>query len=101
MRIIWSPLAVDRASDIADYIARDKPSAAKKWVNTVFSKVEQLASSPEIGRIVPEINDTRFRELIYGNYRIIYRIDDKQISILTIRHGKQVLPIDEIKAEQR
>jgi toxin ParE1/3/4 len=99
MRIIWSPLAVDRASDIADYIARDKPSAAKKWVNTVFSKVEQLTSSPEIGRIVPVINDTRFRELIYGNYRIIYRIDDKQISILTIRHGKQVLPIDEIKAE--
>ncbi len=95
MRIIWSPLAVDRASDIADYIARDKSSAATKWVDTVFSKVEQLSSSPEIGRI----NDNCFRELIYGNYRIIYRIDDKQISILTIRHGKQVLPIDEIKAE--
>ena len=101
MRIIWSPLAIDRASDIADYIARDKPSAAEKWVNTVFSKVELLSASPEIGRIVPEINDNRFRELIYGNYRIIYRIEDKQISIRTIRHGKQILPIDEIKAEQR
>ncbi len=98
MRLIWSPLAVDRASEIANYIATDKPSAAEKWVNTVFSKVEQLKSSPEIGRIVPEINDSRFRELIYGNYRIIYRIEKKQISILTIRHGKQILPINEIKA---
>ena len=98
MRIIWSPLAVDRASEIADYIAQDKPSAAEKWIDTVFSKVEQLKSSPEIGWIIPEINDSQFRELIYGNYRIIYRIETKQISILTIRHGRQILPINEIKA---
>ena len=98
MRVIWSPLAVDRASEIADYIAQDKPSAAEKWIDTVFSKVEQLKSSPEIGRIVPEISDSQFRELIYGNYRIIYRIETKQISILTIRHGRQILPINEIKA---
>ncbi len=98
MTIIWSPLAIDRVSEIADYIAEDKPSAAEKWIDTVFSKVEQLESSPEIGRIVPEINNNQFRELIYGNYRIIYRIEGKQISILTIRHGKQILPINEIMA---
>ena len=96
MRIIWSPLAIDRASEIAGYIAQEKPSSAKKWIDTVFSKVEQLKSSPEIGRIVPEINDSQFRELIYGNYRIINRIETKKISILTIRHGQQILPIDEI-----
>ena len=98
MKIIWSPLSVERASEITDYIAQDKPSAAEKWINNVFSKVEQLKSSPEIGRIVPEINNTKFREIIYGNYRIIYRIEKKQISILTIRHDKQILPINEIMA---
>ncbi len=98
MNIVWSPLAVDRASEIADYIAQDKPSAAEKWIKTVFSKVEQLKSSPEIGRIIPEIRNNQFRELIYGNYRIIYRIEAEQIFILTIRHGKQILPINEIKA---
>jgi len=96
VKIIWSPLAIDRASEIAEYIAQDKPSAAEKWINTVFSKVGQLKSSPEIGRVVPEIRNDKFRELIYGNYRIIYRIEKTQISILTIRHGKQILPIDEI-----
>ena len=98
MKIVWSPLAVERASEIVDYIAQDKPLAANRWIHTVFSKVEQLRLNPEIGRIVPEINEHQFRELIYGNYRIIYRIETKQISILTIRHGKQILPIDEIKA---
>ncbi len=97
MIIIWSPLAIDRASEIAEYIALDKPLAAEKWINTIFSKVEDLELSPEIGRIVPEINNRQFRELIYGNYRIIYRVEKDQISILTIRHGKQILPIDEIK----
>ena len=98
MKIIWSPLTIDRASEIAEYIAQDKPAAAEKWINTVFSKVEQLNSSSEIGRIVPEIRNDQFRELIYGNYRIVYRIEKGQISILTIRHGNQILPINEILA---
>lgn len=98
MKIVWSPLAIDRASEIAEYIAQDKPSAAEKWIYTIFAKVDQLSSSPEIGRIVPEIRNDQFRELIYGNYRIIYRIEKRQISILTIRHGNQILPIDEILA---
>lgn len=98
MIIVWSPVAIDRASEIAEYIAQDKPSAAEKWINTVFAKVHQLSASPEIGMIVPEIRNVQFRELIYGNYRIIYRIEKRQISILTIRHGNQILPIDEIMA---
>lgn len=97
MRLIWSPLALERASEIIDYISLDNPSASNRWLNQVFNKVEQLISSPELGRIVPEISDKKLRELIFGNYRIIYHIEPTTISILTIRHGKQILPIDEIK----
>ncbi len=97
MKLIWSPLALDKASEIVDYISLDNPSAATRWLNIVFGKVEQLISSPELGRIVPEISDRHFREIIYGNYRIIYHLEPTTISILTIRHGKQILPIDEIK----
>ncbi len=98
MKIIWSPLAIERATEIVDYISQDKPSAAENWINTVFSKLESLEFSPERGRIVPEIENSQFRELIYGNYRIVYRIEQKQISVLTIRHGMQILPVDEILA---
>ena len=98
MKIIWSPLAVERASEIAEYIAQDNPTVAENWVNAVFTQVEQLKKFPESGRIVPEINNNFFRELIYANYRIIYRLEENRISILTIRHGKQILPVDEILA---
>ena len=90
-------MALDRVAEIAGYIARDKPSAAEKWVKTVFAKVEQLEISPELGRVVPEIGNVQFRELIYSQYRIVYRIEKKRISILTVRHGRQELPIEEIE----
>ena len=98
MKIIWSPLAIDRASEIAEYISQDNPTAANKWIDNIFNKVEVLQSSPEIGRIVSEIARKEIRELIFGNYRIIYRLEKLSISILTVRHSKQILPIDEIMA---
>lgn len=96
MKIIWSPLAIDRTTEIAKYIAQDNPSAAKKWVENLFAKVEILKSSPQNGRVVPETHIDDIRELIYGNYRIIYRLGDQRVSILTVRHGKQILPIEDI-----
>jgi len=98
MKTVWSPLAVDRAAEIAEYISLDNPTAAQGWVETVFEKVDVLNSSPESGRIVPEIERKEIREIIFGNYRIIYRVESNSVSILTIRHGKQILPVDEILA---
>ncbi|PIE68455.1 MAG: plasmid stabilization protein [Deltaproteobacteria bacterium] len=102
MKIIWSPLAIDRVRvvEIADYIAKDEPNAAEKWVDTIFSKVERLAIFSRSGRIVPEINNEQYREIIYGNYRIVYRIEKEQLSILTVRHGKQVLSMEDIVEHQ-
>jgi toxin ParE1/3/4 len=98
MKIIWSSLSIDRTTEIAKYIAQDNPSAAKKWVKTFFDKVQLLISSPQSGRVAPETHSDDIRELLYGNYRIIYRLEEKRISILTVRHGKQILPIEDIKA---
>jgi toxin ParE1/3/4 len=98
MKIIWSPLAIDRATEIAEYIAQDNPSAATKWVENIFTKVQLLKSAPKSGRMVPETHREDIRELIYGNYRIIYRAEKAKISVLTVRHGKQILPIEDIQA---
>jgi toxin ParE1/3/4 len=98
MKLIWSPLAVDKVSEIAAYIAQENLAAAEKWVDGVFRKVEDLQNFSESGRIVPETKNKTIRELIYRNYRLIYRLEEKRISLLTVRHGKQILPVDEIMA---
>jgi len=97
VKVLWSPLAVERVSEIAQYIARDNPSAAEKWVKTIFNKVGRLKTFPQSGRPLPETGDQSIRELIHGNYRIIYRIEKIRVSILTVRHGKQILPVEEME----
>lgn len=98
MQIIWAPLAVEQLEEIADYIVYDKPLAAENWVNTIFETVENLSEFPESGRMVPKLNRNDIREIIKGNYRIIYKVLNNEIHILTIRHGKRLLDEKVIEA---
>ena len=97
MKILWSPLSIERVTELALYIAEDKPGAADKWIISIFDTVEKLSKFPKSGRIVPELNKEEIRERIHGNYRIIYQINQNDIEILTVRHSKQILPEDEIQ----
>lgn len=63
MRVVWSPLALERVEDIAQYIAEDKPSAAVEWVEGIFDTVERLADFPESERVVPEVGDVALGKL--------------------------------------
>ena len=99
MKIVWTALALERIIDIADYIAEDNPRAAANLVTAIFNRVQALEDFPKSGRVVPEIGRYNIREIIHGNYRIIYRSDSNQIAILTVRHQKQVLPEKEIAKE--
>lgn len=98
MRVVWSPLALERVEDVAEYIAEDNPDAAVKWVGDLFTTVERLADFPESGRMAPEVGSRRIREIIFGTYRIIYSTRE-QIEILTVRRSSQLLRLSEIDNE--
>ncbi|MCP4660235.1 MAG: type II toxin-antitoxin system RelE/ParE family toxin [bacterium] len=98
MKIIWTPRALARVREIADYIARDRPKVAQRWALSVFDRVERLATSPKRGRMVPEARREEIREILHGKYRIIYRLDeDAVVSILTVRHGSRLFDSREIE----
>ena len=80
-------------SEIVDHIALDKPSVSRKWIESVINEVEKLASFPKAGRIVPELKTDQYRELIMGNYRIVYKLKKSEIHVLTIRNFKQILSL--------
>ena len=92
MKLIWSPVAVERLEEIAEYIARDSPAAADTWLGAVFDRIDLIKRNPEMGRTVPEIHTHTIREIVFRNYRIIYRHTHRAIVVLTIRHFKQILP---------
>ena len=97
MKIVWSPLAGERLDKVYEFIAQDNTSAAKKMVNRIIKKVDTLSKNPERGRKVPEANREEIREVFEGEYRIIYRVETKKVSILSIRNFKQILPKKDLK----
>ena len=88
VEIIWTQLAVNDLKEIHDYIAKDSKRYAGNQIKRIRAKTSILKSNPLVGRIVPELEISQIRELIEGNYRIIYKIRNrKTIEILTIHHS--------------
>jgi len=97
LRVIWSPLAVERAYEEARHIARAKPGAALIWLEGLFDSTDRLAEFPQSGRIAPEIGVPEYRELIYKSHRVIYRVQDKSVAILTVRRSRRLLDLSELR----
>jgi toxin ParE1/3/4 len=90
MRVRWSEPAVADLVAIHDYIGRDSPHFAQRFVERLIAAVEPLKSFPQLGRLVPE-GDGRHREILVASYRIIYRAEGQEILIVTVVHGRRDL----------
>jgi len=90
-QVIWAEPALADLDEIAEFIALDKPSAAKKLVRDIFSKIERLEDFPESGRKPPELNETRYREIIVPPCRIFYRIQKEKVFILHVMRSERRL----------
>jgi toxin ParE1/3/4 len=91
VKVRWTPQAADDLEAITEFIGQDSEHYASLFVMDVLQAVERLAHLPRIGRVVPEINDPAIREIILGNYRIIYRLHVELVEILTVYHGAKLL----------
>lgn len=91
VKIIWTDLAVEDLKSIHDYISKDSKSYANKFVERLLLKVDQLEEFPNLGRKVPEFNLEYIRELIAGNYRIVYKVNANHIGIVRIHHSASQL----------
>ena len=101
MKITWSPLAIERIQEISDYIQQDSPGAAEKFVEAIFSEAQRLKDFPNLGRKIPDFPNLPYRELLFENYRIIYRSGDSEVVVISIRHQKQLLPIEEVRGSAK
>jgi addiction module RelE/StbE family toxin len=93
VRIEWNERALDDLNEIYEYISRDSKNYAKLFVKKIYEKVQDLKKFPKLGRIVPETKNHSIREIIFQNYRVIYRNKTDYVEILTIIHGSRLLRI--------
>jgi addiction module RelE/StbE family toxin len=90
-RIVWSPDAAADLEEICNYIAENSELYARVFAQGIINAIERLQIFPMSGRIVPEYNQKDLREIIFQNYRIVYRIRSDDVEIVTIMHGARLM----------
>lgn len=93
VEIRWSPLATDDYESIIRYYEKTAPKFAQNLAKKIIYIIENLTQFPKMGRIVPELENMEIREIIYRNFRIIYRLKVNILEIGRIIHGSRLLRI--------
>jgi toxin ParE1/3/4 len=93
-QVIWAPQAIQDVEAIRAHVARDSAHYAGLVVERIVGAVERLQEHPRSGRIVPELGDESIREVIHGNYRIVYRLRHEVVEIATVFHGARLFRLD-------
>ena len=88
-----SPQFSEDLDEICNFIGKDSQFYAKEFVKKVFSMIDLIKKFPNLGRIVPEKQNSKIRELIYRTYRIIYQVKPNEIEFVTIIQGSSQLKI--------
>ena len=92
-RVTWSPRAIEDLEAIAQYIAVDSSMYAAAVVKTILNTTRNFSRFPFAGRVVPEFADEQIREWFAFSYRIIYQIENEEVLIAAIVHGKRILDL--------
>ena len=92
VKIVWTEISIEDLKEIFDFIADDSSRYAVITTQKIYQRTQAIVTNPFLGRIVPEFNDEYIRELIEGNYRIIYKIkNEMQVDILRVFHSARLL----------
>jgi plasmid stabilization system protein ParE len=89
--IIWANPALDQLEDIAEYIALDKPGAASRLVQEIFSSVDRLERFPDSGHVPPELPQSIYREIYVRPCRIFYRREGSTVLIVHVMREEMQL----------
>src|SRR5260370_29912335 len=71
-KVVWTETAWRDLERSADYIAEDSPGYAAAFVERVREHARSLDELTFRGRVVPELGESNVRELLIGNYRLIF-----------------------------
>jgi plasmid stabilization system protein ParE len=98
VKLVWTELSTEDLIEIFNYIANDSIRYASITVNKIYNRAQDIIDNPYVGRIVPEINKKVIREVISGNYRIVYKIiNEFQVDILRVYHSARLLKADRLE----
>ena len=99
--VVWTTPALADLDSIADYIALDNVTAARRLVQRVFAHVEQLAAYPASGSRPQELKGRRYRQIIEPPCRVFYRVEGPHVYILHVMRSEQRLRPTRLRSPRR
>lgn len=92
MKVVWTTLARQCLKEVQDYIALDSKTHARRTAERIRKAVNRLAKFPEAGWVVEAFDDPRIREIVVGNYRVMYTLLQQEVNILIVHHAARRPP---------
>ncbi len=92
--VIVTPQGIEDLGGIVRHIAADAPERARDFGQRLLTKALSVGTFPAMGRVVPETTDPTVREVLMGDYRILYEIypDRGVVYILRFWHAARGEP---------
>jgi toxin ParE1/3/4 len=94
--IKWTRGSTEDLRQIKQYIGHDAPDTAELFVKRLIASTHRLASFPLSGSVIKGFLRFEAREILHGNYRVIYRVDGDRVLILSVFHASRILDEDSI-----
>ena len=90
-KIKWTLRSLNELHDIYEFIAKDSKRYAQIQIENIQNAVSNLISFPLMGRNIPEFPHLSYREILVGNYRVIYRLEGDMVIVMSVVHGCRLL----------
>lgn len=90
--VYWSEAAENDLVSVIEYIARENLLQAGKIFGEIKKRAQSLNAFPDRGRMVPELQNqgiTLYRELIIGPWRVMYRVSEDSVYVLSVLDSRQ------------
>ena len=86
-RVVWAPRAQAALDETLEFVAQDSRTGAFRILEKALAAADSLATLSERGRVVPERNDPRLREIFVFRYRLLYEVHPDLVRIVAFLHG--------------
>lgn len=87
--VIWTDPAIDDLRAIRDYIEANSPGVARQFCTELYESSDRLRLFPRSGQVVPEFGLVHVREILFGDYRILYQVAAGACYVMAVIHGSR------------
>jgi len=100
VKIFIANSAIGDLEGIKEYYEEEGvPHIGKQFVSSIINHIQALRDNPDVGRVVPEFDEPKIRELIHSPFRVVYVREERSIHVVRVWRSERKLVFPEAEAK--